>query len=99
MAIVVRFTPTGLTRETYDECIKRLEEAGAGAPPGRLYHVCFGDPNNLRVSDIFDSKESLESFAETLIPITKGLGFDPGEPEIIEVYNIIAGDTTAAATA
>lgn len=98
MAVVLRFTPTGMTKAKYDECVKRLEKAGAGAPPGRLYHVCFGDPNNLRVSDIWDSRESFEKFGETLMPITEELGISPGEPEVIEVYNIIPGEkaTTAA---
>jgi hypothetical protein len=97
MAVVLRFTPDGMTAANYDECIKRLEEAGAGAPAGRLYHVCFGDENNLRVSDIWDSTEAFERFAETLRPILQDLGIDSGEPEVIEVHNIIEGARAGAA--
>ena len=82
---------------TYKECISRLDAAGAGSPPGRLYHVCFGDPNNLRVSDIWDSKENFDKFAETLKPIMQDLGI-VGEPEVLETHNIIVGERAASAT-
>lgn len=91
MAVVLRFTPKGMTSAKYDECVKRLEQAGAGSPAGRLYHVCFGDKNNLRVSDIWDSRESFEKFGQTLKPILEELGIDSGEPDVLEVYNTIEG--------
>ena len=91
MAFVFKFTPKGFTAAKYDEVIRQLEGAGAGAPVGRLYHVCFGDNENLNVSDIWDSTENFEKFGQVVFPIMQGLGVDPGEPEIIEVHNIIAG--------
>lgn len=91
MAVVLRFAPQGMTAAKYDECTTRLEQAGAGSPAGRLYHVCFGDKNNLRVSDIWDSRESFERFGQTLMPILEELGIDSGEPEVQEVYNIREG--------
>lgn len=98
MAVVLRFAPQGMTRAKYDEIIRRLEETGAGAPAGRLYHVCFGDPNNLRVSDIWDSRDSFDRFAETLWPLLEELGVTPGEPEKLEIYNLIEGARTTSAT-
>lgn len=89
MAILLRFAPTKMSAESYYEIIKRLDEAGAGSPEGRLYHVCFGDGENLRVSDIWDCVESFQKFGETLTPILQDLGVDTGEPEVIEVHNII----------
>lgn len=97
MAIVMRFASTGFDTAKYDETIRRLEAAGAGSPAGRFYHVCFGDPNNLSVSDIWDSRESFDKFGETLQPILKDLGIEPGEPEIFEVHNLIAGAKSASA--
>jgi hypothetical protein len=91
MAYVVRFTPQSMSTQKYDEIIKRLEAAGAGAPEGRLFHVAFGDPNALNVSDIWDTKENFEKFGATLMPILEDVGVDPGEPAWIEVHNIIAG--------
>lgn len=93
----MRFTPTGFTEAKYAECVKRLEAAGAGSPPGRLYHVCFGDKNNLRVSDIWDTRENFETFSQTLRPILEDLGIE-GDPEFFEVHNTIEG-AKAASTA
>jgi hypothetical protein len=97
MAVVLRFAPQGMTAKVYDQIIDRLEQAGAGSPPGRLYHVCFGSSDNLRVSDIWESRESFEKFGETLIPILRELGVDSGQPEELQVHNIIEGSRTSAA--
>jgi hypothetical protein len=97
MAIVLRFAPHGMTAEQYDECIDRLEKAGAGSPEGRLYHVCFGDKNNIRVSDIWDSVEAFERFGETLRPILRDLGIDASEAEVLDAHNLIVGTKTGAA--
>lgn len=91
MAFVLRFTPKGMTVAKYDEVIQKLKAAGAGAPKGRTYHVCFGDPNNLHVSDIWDNMEDFQAFGETLLPIMQSLGVDPGQPAVIEVHNVIVG--------
>ena len=91
MAIVVRHTPVLLTADQYDEAIRRLEDAGAGHPPGRLYHVCFGEPGNLLVSDVWDSREAFDKFAETLMPILEDVGIDLGGIAFLEVHNRISG--------
>jgi len=92
MSFLVRFTPKEMSTTKYDEIIRRLAAAGAGAPKGRLYHVAFGDPNELRVSDIWDTRENFDAFGATLMPILQEFGVDPGTPEFIDVYNIIAGE-------
>ena len=97
MAVVLRFTPTGLTEATYAEIITRLDAAGAGSPAGRLYHVCFGDKNNLRVSDIWDSRESFEQFSQKLFPVLEDLGVE-GQPEFFEVHNIIEASKASSTT-
>ena len=99
MAVVLRFNPQGMTEELYAECVERLEKAGAGSPEGRLYHVCFGDKDNLRVSDIWESVEAFERFRETLAPIAQELGINPGEPDVLEVHNIIVGAKAIGAEA
>lgn len=90
MAYVVRFTPK-MSEAQYDECIKRLDAAGAGAPAGREYHVCFKADGNLNVSDIWNSKEEFEQFGQTLMPILADIGIDAGEPVFLDVHNIIKG--------
>jgi hypothetical protein len=90
MSIVVRFNPASLTTEKYDDAIRRHEEAGVEFPPdGMDYHVCFGSDGNLRVSEIWDSREQFEAYGKRLMPILADAGIEfSGEPEIFEVHNI-----------
>jgi hypothetical protein len=90
MSIVVRYGPASLTTEQYDEAVRRHEEAGIALPPdGMDYHVCFGSDGDLRVSEIWDSREQLEAYGERLMPILADVGIEAGEPEVFEVHNII----------
>ncbi len=90
MSIVVRFNPTNLTTEKYDESVRRLDEAGAWPPDGLEYHVFFGSEGNLRVSEIWDSQEQLQAFGVRLMPILADVGIEfSGDPEIFEVHNIV----------
>jgi hypothetical protein len=91
MSVVVRFNPTSMTAAKYDEALRRHEEAGVELPPdGMNLHVCFGPEGNLRVSEIWDSREQLDAYGERLMPILAETGIEfTGEPEIFEVHNII----------
>jgi hypothetical protein len=89
MSILIRFAPASLTAEQYDESVRRLEGAGAWPPDGLDYHVCFGTDGNLRVSEIWDSQEQLDAFGERLMPVLSEVGIDPGEPEVMEIHNIV----------
>ncbi len=91
MSFLLKFKPSGFTVDKYNEVIKKLDEAGAGKPKGRSYHVSHGDPNGLHVTDVWDSMEDFSAFGETLVPIMESLNVDPGQPEIEQVNNIIIG--------
>jgi hypothetical protein len=91
MAIAVLFTPPSMNASQYDEIIKQLQNAGAATPPGRLYHLCFGTGNSLRVLDVWESQETFNAFGPTLMPILQRVGVDPGQPEIAEVHYSIQG--------
>ena len=91
MSFVLKFTPSGFPLAKYNEVIKKLNAAGAGAPKGRSYHVCYGDPNSIQVTDVWDNMEDFQAFGQTLVPIMQSMGADPGQPEIQQVHNIIIG--------
>jgi hypothetical protein len=91
MAVGLYFTPSGFTRDKYDETIRKLEEAGAGAPAGRTFHVALESDGAVQVFDIWESQEQFEAFGQTLIPILSELGVDPGQPMAAEVHNVIRG--------
>jgi hypothetical protein len=90
MSIVVRFNPSDLTADQYDESSRKLEEAGVEFPPEGLdYHVCFGADGDLRVSEIWDSRQQFEAYSERLMPVLVDSGIEfSGEPEVFEVYSI-----------
>jgi hypothetical protein len=91
MALGFYFSPSSFSTAQYDETIGRLEAAGAGAPPGRLYHVALETDGQIQVFDVWDSQENFEAFGATLVPIMTAMGSDPGTPMVSPVYNIIEG--------
>ena len=88
MSVLIRFAPASLTAEQYDESVRRLEE-GEWPPDGLDFHICFGTDPNLRVSEIWDSREQLQAFGERLMPILSDIGIVPGEPEVVEIHNMV----------
>jgi hypothetical protein len=90
LSVLIRFAPSALTAAQYDESVRKLEGQGDWPPDGLEYHVCFGSDGNLRVSEIWDSREQLEAFGERLMPVLSEVGIEPGEPEILEVHNSVS---------
>jgi quinol monooxygenase YgiN len=93
MAIGYYFTPKNMPADRYDETMQKLEQAGAAAPDGRLFHVVFKDnrSGDLHVFDVWESEEKFDEFGQTLMPVLGELGIDAGEPEKVEVHNYVAG--------
>jgi hypothetical protein len=89
MSVLIRFAPAALTAAQYEESIGKLEAAGQFPPDGMDYHVCFGSEGNLKVSEIWDSKEQLEAFGERLMPVLSEVGIEPGTPEVVEIHNVV----------
>jgi hypothetical protein len=89
--ILARFTAApNVTTEQYDETVRRLERSGDWPPAGLEYHVAFKANGNVRVSEIWDSREQFDAFGEHLMPVLKDVGIElSGEPEMLEIHNII----------
>lgn len=90
MSVLARFTPTNLTTERYEEVNRRLEVAGVWPPDGLELHVCFGSEPNLRVSEVWASREQMEAFGEHLMPVLTDVGVEHAhDPEFLEVHNVV----------
>jgi hypothetical protein len=89
VSVLIRFTPSSLTAQQYDETVRILEQQGNWPPDGLDYHCCFGSAGNLRVSEIWDSQEQLDAFGERLRPVLADVGIDPGQPELQPIHNVI----------
>jgi hypothetical protein len=89
VSIVVRYRPTGLTREQYDDVSRRMEEAGAWPPEGLDMHVLFGTDGDLRVSEIWDSEEQWRAFSDRMMPVLNEVGVQiADEPEVFQVHEL-----------
>jgi hypothetical protein len=89
VSLVIRFSPASLTAEQYDSVVARMYEEGILPADGLDYEICFGRPGELKVSQVWDSQEQLDAFGAQLMPILADIGIEPGEPEVLEVHNII----------
>jgi hypothetical protein len=90
MSLLARFTPVSATLEQYEESLQRLQSDGGEWPPDGLeLHVCFGQEDNIRVSEVWESQEKFAAFGERLMPLLADIGIEPGEPEILDVHNVI----------
>ena len=89
MSLVIRFSPPSLTAEQYDAVVRRLTDDGVFPADGLDYELCFGSDGDLKVSQVWDSQEQLDAFGERLRPILAEMEINPGEPEVLEVHNII----------
>jgi len=65
------------------------EAAGEWPPDGLEYRVAFSTGSDLRVSEIWDSREQFEAFGATLMPVLAANGVElAGPPEVFEVHSI-----------
>ncbi len=91
MAIAIYLNPPSMSAAQYDEVMSRLDAAGAGAPAGRLHHVCFGSGDKLQIFEIWESQQDFGKSVQTTMPILQQIGLDLGRPMVEPVYKNIPG--------
>jgi len=89
MAICVHFVPVSMNAGQYQQAVKLIAEAGQGAPPGRLYHVTFGDGDKLQVIDVWKSKAEWDEFSPFVAKAAEQLGVQVASIDIEPVQDII----------
>jgi hypothetical protein len=97
MAVLVRYTPTSLTREKYDAVNEVLMAQGADGPPeALLLHVLFGDSGSMRVSEIWSDEETWRGFYDgVLTPAFSQVGLsEDADPELMPVETFWGSATT-----
>ena len=88
MSVVTRFAPASLTAQQYDDSISRIQGAGDFPPDARLPRVLRRGRKSTRQRDL-GFAGAVRAFGERLMPLLAEAGIDPGEPEVIEIHNII----------
>ena len=92
VAVGVQSDVAGMTLEQYDDVINRMgfEPRGTG-PSGALFHWVTKTDDGIRVTEVCDTQEDFEKFAEEKIgPIAQEVGIQ-GQPEIqfCDVHNYL----------
>ena len=87
MSVVVRFPPSNLSKQQYDSIRGELEGAGDWPAEGCQLHVLFGPEDDIRVSEVWESAEKQQAFADKLGSRMEEAGVQPsGELEVFDVH-------------
>jgi hypothetical protein len=87
MSIFLSYPPSNVSRQQYDSVRNALTESGDWPADGCQIHVLFGDENDIRVSEVWESREKLDAFGDKLRPRMEEAGIQlSGEPEIVEAH-------------
>jgi hypothetical protein len=96
MPIIAVFQSPSLTRETYEESVRRLAggKARMGTPAdwpvaGLLAHAAGQGASGFRVVDVWESEEAFRRFGEKLMPVLKAIGIE-GEPDIYQAHTFVS---------
>lgn len=100
MPVLIRYAPPGLTQTQYDQVGEKLEAKGQWPPDGLIAHVGFGPDGDMRVSEVWESREKLEAFQPHLMPILQEAGVDieANEPEMLDVHGITSVEYSTTRT-
>ena len=96
MQTVMLMRWAGVTAEQYEEARSRVDWEGDPADGG-LFHVAGFEGDDLRVTDVWESPEQFQRFAdEHIAPITEEVGV-PGPPEVTfyDVHNYLTAGPVA----
>jgi hypothetical protein len=97
MPIVAVFESPSLTREKYEEAVRKLTggkrsrmESTADWPvEGVLVHIAGQTDKGFRVVDVWQSDEAFRRFGEKLMPILKEIGVE-GMPQIYPTHAFVS---------
>ncbi len=99
MSVVMIMEWDGVTLDQYEQARDLVNWEGE-VPPGALFHVAAHDGHAMRVTDIWESAQDFQRFADDrLMPAVRQLGIQ-GQPrvEIYPVHRVFAPAYTGSAS-
>jgi hypothetical protein len=90
MAVAVVIDFEGGTLDQYDQVVERMGlTAGGAGPPGSLFHWATATDGGFRVTDVWETREQFDQFAqESIGPNAGAAGLDqPPRIAFHEVHN------------
>jgi hypothetical protein len=92
MAVAIQLVFKGATLDQYDQVIQKMGFSPRGkGEPGAISHWVAKTSDGIRVTDVWESREAFDKFAQEKIgPITQEVGI-PAPPDItfFEVHNYL----------
>ena len=94
MAIIAVFDDPTLTKQTYEESIRRLmdkdraESSSDWPVEGLVAHIAGDTGSGFRVVDVWESEEAFRRFGEALAPVLKAIGIE-SEPQVYPAHTIV----------
>jgi hypothetical protein len=96
MAVVFVHQGPSLTRERYEEAVRRLLSGGrsrletpADWPvEGLLVHIAGQSPDGFRIVDVWESEDACRRFGEQLMPVLQEIGITD-QPELYPVHTFV----------
>ncbi len=94
MAIIAVFDDPTLTKQNYEESIRRLMDKEKAESPsdwpveGLVAHIAGDTGSGFRVVDVWESEEAFRRFGEALAPVMKAIGIE-GEPQVYPAHTIV----------
>ncbi len=94
MAIIAVFDDPTLTKQNYEESIRRLMDKEKAESPsdwpveGLVAHIAGDTGSGFRVVDVWESEEAFRRFGEALAPILKAIGIE-AEPQVYPAHTIV----------
>jgi hypothetical protein len=90
MPILIRYAPPGLTLAQYSQVSDKVQATLEWPPDGLIAHVAFGPDGQMRVSEVWESREKLEAFQEGLMPLLHeaGINVEGDAPEFFDVQGV-----------
>lgn len=97
MPVVLVHQGAGLTKESYEETVRRVSggksrlESPADWPvEGLLVHAAGEAEGGFRVVDVWESEEAAGRFGEALAPILREVGVE-AKPEMYPAHTLVTG--------
>jgi hypothetical protein len=96
MAIIAVFDDPTLTKQSYEESIRRLMDKEKAESPsdwpveGLVAHIAGDTGSGFRVVDVWESEEAFRRFGDALAPVMKAIGIE-AEPLVYPAHTIVTG--------
>ncbi|WP_042365240.1 hypothetical protein [Streptacidiphilus neutrinimicus] len=96
MAVIIVFEIPGGTQAQYEEVTDKMTGGRGGVKarsdwpvPGLISHCAGPTPDGWHVTDVWESTEAFQRFAEKLGPLMQAAGMPQAEPRIYEAFNVV----------